>query len=209
MTSARVWTRQRNRGAHPPRAPTPGGWDEVGNDRGLRTPRPWPRTQRPAGRGSGNGLGPGRGGVAAGGISPEPAAADLAELLYGVVKGGRAQAQRRACGQGARGDSGERPQGGACVRGTRLKGAGTRAGASLALVGPQSRGQGHGSSPAQSARLMVNMGLCVRHMCVCSSWVTHTLTFRTNMSMCMSMCMPMGTSSLRGRALLNTCFMDR
>lgn len=131
--------------------PTPGGWDEVGDDRGSRTPRPWPKTQRPAGRGSGNGRGPGRGGVAAGGISPGPAAADLAELLYGAVKGGACAgaAMGRACGQGARGDAGERPQWGARVRGTRRKGAGTRAGASLASVGPQSRGQGHGSSPAQ------------------------------------------------------------
>lgn len=47
----------------------------------------------------------------------------------------------------------------------------------------------------RSARLMINTGLCVRHMCVCSSRVTCTLAFRTNMSMCM----PVGTSSLRVR----------
>lgn len=55
------------------------------------------------------------------------------------------------------------------------------------------RGMGH--PLLRSARLMLNTGLCVRHMCVCSSRVTCTLTFRTNMSMCM----PVGTSSLRGR----------
>lgn len=102
----------------------------------------------------------------AGGVSPGPAAADLAELLYGAVKRGRAQAQRRDGRVGrAREAIPESGRRGARVSVELDKGAGTRAAASQALVGPQSRGQGHGSSPAQECTSDAKHGsLCQAHV---------------------------------------------